>query len=268
MNCKGVILKMNYEQYINQLNEMYNEIYPNGVCLHYDKCKSECDYELNFYRCRIGKDYGKQKIKVLIVGKEDVFPKPYTGEKIIYQVKEPCTMKEAGYNNHYLRTFYTVASLLLSKDDLPKSFHKNDMSFEKYENLRHCFAMTNYYKCVFTNDTDRSNKKTSEIMEKNCSEILIREISVLKPDIVIIQGKGHPTFWNEIKYDKTVKPIISTVEYEKKTCKYKQGLYSAEVDNHKFYIIDAYHPTSHGIWEKAEVFNVFNSLLQKALKCF
>jgi hypothetical protein len=74
------------------------------------------------------------------------------------------------------------------------------MSFEKYENLRHCFAMTNYYKCVFTNDITRSNKKTSDIMEKNCSEILIREISVLKPDIVIIQGKGHPTFWKEIKY--------------------------------------------------------------------
>ena len=258
---------MENTEYINKLNEMYEETYPNGVCLYYNKCKSKCKYSLNFYRCRVGKDYGKQKIKILVVGKEPVFPKNYTGEKITYQVDEPCTMNDAGYNNHYLRTFYTVARLLLCNDDLPKSFYKNDMSSEKYESLRHCFAMTNYYKCVFTDNTDRSNKETSEIMEKNCSEILKREISVLKPDIVIIQGKGHSTFWEKFN-NKAIEQLFSTVKYEKKSCTYEQGLYSAEIDNHKFYIIDGYHPTSHGIWEKAEVFENFTILLQKALKQF
>lgn len=205
---------MKHEHYINQLNEMYNEVYPNGVRLHYDKCKNECKYLLNFYRCRVGKDYGKQKIKILVVGKEPVFPKPYTGEKITYRVEEPCTMKDAGYNNHYLRTFYTVARLLMTNDEQPKSFYKNDMVAEKYENLRHCFAMTNYYKCVFTDDPGRSDKKTTKAMEKNCFEVLLKEISVLKPDVVILQGKGHATFWKKFNAQ-AMERFLTTVKYEK-----------------------------------------------------
>ena len=258
---------MKHEHYINQLNEMYNEVYPNGVCLHYDKCKNECKYLLNFYRCRVGKDYGKQKIKILVVGKEPVFPKPYTGEKITYRVEEPCTMKDAGYNNHYLRTFYTVARLLMTNDEQPKSFYKNDMVAEKYENLRHCFAMTNYYKCVFTDDPGRSDKKTTKAMEKNCFEVLLKEISVLKPDVVILQGKGHATFWKKFNAQ-AMERFLTTVKYEKKCSTYEQGVYPAEIENHKFYIVDAYHPTSHGIWEKAEVFDKFTVLLQKVSEQF
>lgn len=257
---------MNYDEYVSKLNEMYNEIYCNGICSSYEYCKKDCKYSLNFYRCRVGKDYGKNIPKILIVGKEPVFPKSYNNEKITYQVEEPCTMKDAGYNDHYLRTFYTVARLLLSDDKLPKSYRKDDMAFERYEELRHCFAMTNYYKCVFTDDPKRSGKETSEEMERNCADILTKEIDALKPNIVIIQGKGHPTFWDKkIKYDKDVIPLKATIKYDKKTCKYEQGLYPAETTTHKFHIIDAYHPTSHGIWQKEEVFNSFIKLLQEAL---
>lgn len=252
--------------YIKELNEFYDNIYVNGVCPYYEECKTDCKYSLNFYRCRVGKDYGKDIPKILVVGKEPVFPNPYNGEEITYQVEEPCTMEGAGYNDHYLRTFYTVARLILSDDELPKSYLKNDMAFEKYENLRHCFAMTNYYKCVFTNDPKRSDKETSTEMERNCADILIKEIDMLKPDIVIMQGKGHPTFWDKkIKYNKDVIPLKATIKYDKKTCKYEQGLYPAETTAHKFHIIDAYHPTSHGIWQKEEVLNSFIKLLQEAL---
>lgn len=261
---------MNYDEYVSKLNEMYNEIYCNGICSSYEYCKKDCKYSLNFYRCRVGKDYGKNIPKILIVGKEPVFPKSYNNEKIIYQVEEPYTMKDAGYNDHYLCTFYTVARLLLSDDKLPKSYLKDDMAFERYEKLRHCFAMTNYYKCVFTNDSKRSGKGTSKEMEQNCADILIKEIDTLKPDIVIIQGKNHPTFWGNIEYrlvNDVDSPVFTTVSYKNKTCQSEQGLYYAETSNHGFYVIDSYHPTQQGgFWKNTDIHKVFCDLLGKFLE--
>lgn len=255
---------MSYNEYERKLNEMYDEIYRGGVCSSYEECKSDCKYSLNFYRARIGKKYGQNIPKILIVGKEAVFPKDYNGEKVSFKVEELCTMKDAGYNDHYLRTFYSVAKLLLDDSEMPKSYLKSDMVMEKYEELRHCFAMTNYYKCVFTDDTKRSDKNTSEKMEKNCAEILLKEIEILKPDIVILQGKNHVTFWDKLEWEVVGTPQTTNIQCEKGTRSYNQGLYCAKLNEHKFYLIDSYHPTSHGIWANEKVFCAFNDILQKA----
>lgn len=254
---------MSYDEYVRQLNEMYDEIYHDGVCSSYEECKKDCKYSLNFFRARIGKNYGQNIPKILIVGKEPVFPRDYNGEKISFNVEEPCTMKDAGYNDHYLRTFYSVAKLLLDDSEMPNSYLKSDMAFEKYEELRHCFALTNYYKCVFTDDTKRSDKRTSEEMEKNCAEILLKEIETLKPDIVILQGKNHGTFWEQIQCEGIGQSQKVYVQYQKCTRSYNQGLYCAKLNEHKFYLIDSYHPTSHGIWANEKVFCAFNDILQK-----
>lgn len=75
-------------------------------------------------------------------------------------------MEEAGYNLHYLRIFYTVAQILLDSKDLPKGFSKEYMNQSIFEDLRHSFALTNYYKCVFSDDNKNSGVKHSETMEK------------------------------------------------------------------------------------------------------
>ncbi len=245
------------------------QLYTNeGCCPYYDECcasMSSYKNKLQFYRTRIGKNYDNEPIKILVVGQEDV------GEEKKYECCEPVTMKEAGYNKHYLRTFYTVAQILLNNDELPTDYD-NDIRREKFEGLRHRFALTNYYKCAFSNDNKNSDVKHSKIMEENCSKHLIEEIVMLKPDIVILQGKNHKTFWNKrIKWSEEA--CIKKIELNKKH--YDIGLYKITdikgIDINEIgktiYIIDSYHPTSRGIWTNDNVLNPFIELLNKAKKC-
>ena len=249
--------------YTELLNKLYDEQYSGEKCTHYDECSKKCVYQLNFYRGRIGSNYGKGIPKIFIVGREPVFPKNYNGQKITYTVEEPCSLADAGYNSHYLRTFYTVAKLVL-KDNFPRSFNKNDMKL--FEDIRHCFFLTNFFKCVFTDDTGRSGKDVNDNMRKNCSKILLKEIEILKPDIIILQGKNYSGIWESINCDKEpLKECSVTVQYPNKKATYNQALYSATLNGHKFCVIDSYHPTSHGIWATKEVFEGFTDLLQKAL---
>lgn len=256
---------------IQSLTKFYDRLYSDGKCSHYQECSKECKFQLNFYRGRIGSHYGEGIPKIFIVGREPVFPKNYNGEKISYSVTEPCTLADAGYNDHYLRTFYTVAQLTM-KDNLPKSYQKNDMI--DYENVRHNFFFTNFFKCVFTDTPDRTNKSESPFMCQNCGKILLKEIELLKPDIVILQGKAYGKIWDLIDWHKDEPLVISEAEvhYPNRTCKYQQGLYKAELknphQNHSFLIIDSYHPTSHGIWTTKEVFEDFNLIIKEALKVY
>ena len=212
-------------------------------CPHFEECSGsmEPNNKLKFYRTRIGSKYDEEQIKILVVGQEDV------GEGKKYTCCEPCTMEEAGYNPHYLKTFYTVAQILLTIDELPNDYTK-DIRQEKFEELRHRFAITNYYKCVFSNNDNNSRVAHSSVMEKNCSNHLIEEIKMLKPDIVILQGKSHKTFWNQIEYTEVekTKRIFSINNND-----YELGLYEAIINDKKTYIVDSYHPTTRGnIWGK------------------
>ncbi len=244
--------------FYNQLLTM-NLYKDDNKCPYYDECNKSmhCKNKLKFYRTRIGSNYDNEQIKIMVVGQEDV------GEGKEYSCCEPCTMEEAGYNPHYLRTFYTVAQILLDSKDLPKGFSKKHMSQSKFEDLRHSFALTNYYKCVFSDDNKNSGVKHSEIMEKYCSKNLLQEIEILKPDIVIIQGKqgkNHKSFWQQINWcevENTKKNFL----IENKN--YELGLYQAKINSKTFFIIDSYHPTSY-IWTKDEILEYFIQLLKKS----
>ena len=220
------------------------QIYTDGFkCPHFEECSGsmEPNNKLKFYRTRIGSKYDEEQIKILVVGQEDV------GEGEKYTCCEPFTMEEAGYNPHYLKTFYSVAQILMDDKDLPKGYNKDDMSQSKYENLRHSFSLTNHYKCVFSDSTNNSGVNHSKTMEKYCSEHLIKEIEMLKPDILILQG-GLPTFWKRI--------ISSEVEKAERKFSinnknYKLRLYEAIINDKRTYIVDSYHPTAWGnIWGK------------------
>lgn len=240
---------IDYEDFISK------NIYPNNICAHYQDCCNSTTYEnrLRFYRVRVGSHYNDESIKVLIVGLEDV------GSNNAYTCHEPCTMKEAGYNPHYLRTFYTVAHILLDENKWPTDYIQ-DIRQHRFEKLRHRFAMTNYYKCVFSNNDKRTGKKHTKEMEQNCSEHLQKEIEMLKPDIVILQGKNHRHFWKSIRYSEVCR---SKININSKT--YDLGLYKAcSLMDKPVYIIDSYHPTSRDIWVQAGVLAYFKQLLTKA----
>lgn len=245
---------INHTFYNNLLTE---SLYKNdNKCPYYDECSNSmsCKNKLKFYRTRIGSNYDNEQIKIMVVGQEDV------GEGKEYSCCEPCTMEEAGYNPHYLRTFYTVAQILLDSQDLPKDFSKKYMSQSKFEDLRHSFALTNYYKCAFSDDNKNSNVHHSKTMEKYCSKHLLQEIEILKPDIVIIQGKNHKNFWKNINYSE-VSQTTKKISIGNK--KYEIGLYQATINNNTLFVVDSYHPTS-WIWAKDEMLEYFVQLLKKS----
>lgn len=230
------------------------KLYPNSTCEYLECCQKgfECENPMCFYRLRVGAKYDEAKIKILIVGQEDV--KPADGSVKNYKVCEPATLKDAGYNKHFLRTYYTVAQLLL-ENNIPIGYRKEDL--KDYEKLRHYFAQTNYYKCVFSDTTKRTDKKHTKQMKKNCSQKLIEEIKLIKPDVVILQGKDHATFWESVKPDSEIPEKI--VKNGNKS--YKQGLYSTNIFGKTTYIVDSYHPTSRRIWDREDVLNGFIEIL-------
>ena len=242
--------------FYNQL--LTKNLYKNeNKCPYYDECSNSmsCKNKLKFYRTRIGPNYDNEPIKIMVVGQEDV------GGAKEYTCCEPCTMEEAGYNPHYLRTFYSVAQILLNDNDVPEGFSKKHMSQSKFEDLRHSFALTNYYKCVFSDNANNSNISHSKIMERNCSENLIKEIEILEPDILIMQGKRHKTFWNNINYEE-VPNTQKTICINNKN--YEIGLYKTTINGKTTYIVDSYHPTSRGIWKNKDMLKHFIMLLKTA----
>lgn len=235
--------------------QMYTD---DSKCPHFEECSNSIkpNNKLKFYRTRIGSKYDEEQIKILVVAQEDV------GKGKEYTCCEPCTMEEAGYNPHYLKTFYSVAHILLDEKELPKGYNKDDMSQSKYEDLRHSFSLTNYYKCVFSDNANNSEVKHSKVMEKYCCEHFIKEIEMLKPDILIIQGKGHPTFWKQIEYNE-VGETKRTFSINNKN--YELGLYETKINDKKTYIIDSCHPTARGnIWNETSEYLV--ELLRMAKK--
>lgn len=247
-------------------HSLYNQLLTNNLytdeneCPHYNECAESmnCENKLKFYRTRIGSNYDNEQIKILVVGQEDV------GKAKEYTCCEPVTMEEAGYNPHYLRTFYSVAHILMDSKDLPKDFSKEAMSKNIYENLRHRFALTNYYKCVFSDNSNNSKVEHSKTMEQNCSRQLLAEIEMLKPDILIIQGKNHKTFWSNINYEEVpnTKKVIHINNRN-----YEIGLYKTTINSKITYIVDSYHPTARGgIWTNKDVLAHFITLLETAKK--
>lgn len=245
---------INYLLYDDLITKnLYND---DGKCPHYNECAKSmnCKNKLKFYRTRIGSNYDNEQIKIMVVGQEDV------GESKEYSCCEPCTMEDAGYNNHYLRTFYSVAQILLDSKDLPEGYTKEYMSKSKFEDLRHSFVLTNYYKCAFSDNDKNSGVEHSKTMEKYCSENLLSEIEMLMPDIVIMQGKGHNNFWKQTQWEKFDK---TENEIQIGNKKYTLGLYQTEINGKIIYIVDSYHPTSY-VWANSEMLEFFIKLLNKS----
>ena len=114
------------------------------------------------------------------------------------------------------------------------------------------------------NNIDWSSNGYEFCGEASDGELAFPMIQRLKPDIVILQGKNHITFWDKLEWEVIGTPQSTNIQCEKGTRSYNQGLYCAKLNEHKFYLIDSYHPTSHGIWANEKVFCAFNDILQKA----
>ncbi len=231
----------NYEQYQAELEHVYEEVYSHlGQCSFFEMCSSnmekpkfQCDFA-----ARVGVNYGSGKYpKVLMLGQEGT-----TGHTAF---AEPSRSLQGASKQHYPKTLYTLA-LILNREQ-PKSWAQEDL--QKYEGLFTHYALTNYYKCAFSNDSDKVNGLShNNAMKNHCYKLLLKEMDVLEPDLMVVQGKfTTEAFWVALdqKYNKGVR-VWGNRTSETDTI----SLYQHKMNGRPFYILYSYHPAAIGLWSR------------------
>ncbi|MBO5332990.1 MAG: hypothetical protein J6B37_02615 [Clostridia bacterium] len=235
---------MNYDEYVKQLNEMYDEIYCNkscgNRCEHWEKCKpKDPNKPVKFYfdRVKVGKEYGTIYPKILFAGLEGVHGE--VEDLRITEISEPSLTK---YNPHYKGVRYVLSYLLanLSNETPPINAKKSELSKDMFvEHLKH-YCLTNIYKCAFGLPKDITGLTHTEEMKNECFKIFLKEIEVLHPEIVVIQiAKNAPdNLWNSmIKAYGNKEELLKRAERNAKTSAYRLK-YN---DGTPFYCIWTYH---------------------------
>ncbi len=180
------------------LEEIYKELYRNGGCKYDHHCEDGLcnNYVCRYYKAKLGSHYGEDGLpKLLFIGKEPPTEDECDLSRI--PIEEPARISCVPRNNyHYFGTVYTAARIL--KQERPLSPNRDDLLC--FENLRHFFCLTNYFKCVFKKSDKNSGVIVSKAMKGNCFNILTKEIETLQPDIIVVQGKfTGKGFWNALK---------------------------------------------------------------------
>lgn len=188
---------MKRDDYVDKLEKMYEEFYTGegGYCRYFDECRKgigdkPCKFKSD--KARVGEYYGNSGVpKIVFVGLE--------GLNVHTLVDYP---DDSAYNTHYKGVRYVLAYLLspfIGKEH-PNSVLKRCLKNYTEYTIKY-FALLNCYKCAF-GDNPRSRTHTSS-MQKNCQEILFREIEILDPDIVVFQVKSkRPENFTEKLKDK------------------------------------------------------------------
>ena len=198
-----------------------------------------CHFGHRFSKPKLGGNYGKSEIKIVFVGKEGA-----NDQKESFSIDEPAELAQVRRDNtHYFGTIYTAAYLL--SNEKPNCGTIDQQSLMKYNAYSRDFCLTNYFKCAFKTEKQEGKYhgvKNSTLMKKNCAKILLKEIEVLQPDVVVIQGKfAHASFYNE----QGLLQSNSCVD-EKNFNKISVGCYKRKEDGSLFYIIWSYHPCAYG----------------------
>lgn len=233
--------------YREALLDVYKNHYTNGVCPNIDSCSTNmpvCGHRYSV--ARLGCNYGNtEKPKVLFVGKEGT---DSPGKIDPSFIKEPASLSDdvRPDNWHYFGTIYTAAAFL-SNYSTNDADQINKHALLPFNDLRHDFCLTNYYKCAFKKEEDEEKYHdvgTNIQMRKNCVRILLDEIKALRPDIIVIQGKFcHSSFWDKkgllsfasAEWNQKLIP-----EYNISITKYKR------TNGSYFYVLWSYHPCAHG----------------------
>ena len=231
-NMQEVFNDMLFEE---ELEKVYKE--------HFDKCQEhnyceqkqladEAEQSYQYSRAaKVGCEYKKQDVQVLIIGQEQ----PKVREE---NFSPPST---TATNQHWKRTLLTIAKCL-GKDysDLEKLENSKDMT-ELYEYAKK-FAFTNIYKCGFSKDGkwSGSSVKHNTFMAKNCSQLFLKEIEILKPDLIIKQGKWNSDCIEGI-FEKNGKG--TQIKFENQNMNISLYKYENYYFDKPLYVIYAYHPT-------------------------
>lgn len=230
------------EKTIYELNKMYDGFYSNnGECKFFAECgKNMSEYGCRFCKIKVGKEYGNNSMpKLMFIGKEGVSNSD--------GIQNPAKVSEVT-NPHFLKTIYSTLLLMEGKD---LDINKNTIN-ATYDYISDYFCLTNYFKCAFTDSNEnRHHLHTNINMSKNCNRILLEEIKILKPNVIVVQGKfSHSSFYNKnglLKFCTHIKQIYKSKDYN---ISLNQYIYN---DNgEELYVLWGYHPCANGdLWSKS-----------------
>jgi len=234
---------------------MYHAHYSyNGTCECFLSCSENMPNAsgINCCKLKLGENYGKDIPKIMFVGKEGISPNP--------DISNPSKITEVHNNNfHYFGTIHTLSYILkkISGDEFLDRDRINGESLRRFDDLGANMCLTNYFKCAFRKEKSNNHDVTvNDRMKENCPAILAKEIEILKPDILIMQGKfSSAHFWGRRKGK-----LLDICDFDSELISLHrpgEGRISADRYVYKstgapLYIIWGYHPCAHGgLWYKS-----------------
>lgn len=181
---------MNRDDYVDKLEKMYEEYYTGegGHCRYFDECKKGIDEPCKFAsdKAMVGEEYGNDSSvpKIVFIGLEGLDKdEDRLDDHVVKNIINP---NHKVYNPHYKGVRYVLAYLLSGITGKNKPQNALKAALKKYNRSTEYFTLLNCYKCAFS---DKSQGLLhTDAMKERCQEILIKELEILKPDIVVFQA--------------------------------------------------------------------------------
>ena len=216
-----------------ELKAIYDELF--DKCKTCNACntdelikKSEKHY-LYSYAAKVGSNYDNSPLKILVIGQEQ----PKNRESVF------SSPSDTAANPHWERTLLTIAKCLKYDDNNTLNSLEESKDMTKLYKLTTDFAFTNIYKCAFSKDGNWSGSSVihNNNMAKECSKLFLKELDILKPDLIIKQGK-----WNSDEIEKGINKNDNKKIYKNKDINISLYKYNYFPDK-PLYVIYSYHPT-------------------------
>lgn len=235
-----------------QLKEMYDRYYQDGICKYYDLCSQNAINDGNTkgyhssYAVSIGDNYdfcfNHEAIRILFVGKEG----RNRNCDIDQAARLSSFLPEGKVNLHYQETYKMLCEMLNYNWKDGRCSDSNKYLYKPDANLT-CYALTNLYRCAFKKCPSQvSNIKNYPPQDEHCLAILKEEIKILQPTIIVLQKNGLRAT--------AIAPDATPCKDEANDEVY--GVYKSE----NTYIIETIHPRNFGKWYKT-----YKPLFSKAL---
>ena len=206
---------MNESEHIKQVLQAYYE--SEGItrdafaCKYLNRCPNYRDEDLaRGMQCHIGSEYGK-KIRILVASLDSGGGGNATIDERIKTIVDQARGIGNPINLHMRGTHQALSYFL---DEPSKWDHYNPAELVQY------MVMTNTCKCCRKKSTTQMSRKYF----KNCGEHTLAEISIIKPQVILFQGKnswaGCENYLSPIEgiEDVDIKKAVRLFEYKDIKC--------------------------------------------------
>ena len=215
----------------------------NFRCPHRQDCSKDSETFVEAKGAFVGTEYEKGTLPRLAFisldpGSSDSNPNRRTVEFVRYKEEHECDISQLKKSRHWYRT-HELAMILLRRT-------KPDL---RIEDSHLYFAHVNSVKCCVSNDNHAS---ASHILFENCRKYIGGEVVILKPDILVTQGK-----WAMVAVEKTFE-IVRSVE-EGQICSHKW----VRVGDREVLWFHTNHPRNFGIFnrQRRECFEKWSEII-------